>query len=313
MIWNLGEENGPEGSGKPNSDDRGNTNAQRLAFAKFIKETDPYDHPIVVHTYPGDQDKVFPPLLGSPDFDGASLQLSPMSKTREQTLKWRRESAAAGRPWFVCLDEVGPANAGVLPDAADGAEANHRDVRRALWANLLSGGSGAEWYFGYKYPHNDLNLEDFRSRANVWRFSKTRPRVRRNRGPARVPAGAGTVRQRTGRRRPPTRRRGHAGGAVGLRPRRPRPGRAAARRPGVWKPARGAVVRSAGGRRLAGRRIAVDRRPRGGGAFRRAPRRRPHPRLGGEDRRVTPGIPHASQTDGTVLEPRPVRVEPSSG
>ncbi|MFH5806400.1 DUF5060 domain-containing protein [Alienimonas sp. DA493] len=172
LVWNLGEENGPEGEGRPNSDRTSNTDAQRFAFAEFIKETDPYDHPIVVHTYPGKQDAVYAPLLGLPYFDGASLQLNPMSQTREQTLKWRRESAAAGKPWFVCLDETGPANTGVMPDGADGAEKNHRDVRRALWANLLSGGSGAEWYFGYKYPHNDLNLEDFRSRANVWRFSR---------------------------------------------------------------------------------------------------------------------------------------------
>ena len=28
-----------------------------------------------------------------------------------------------------------------------------------------------EWYFGYRYPHNDLNLEDFRSRENWWKQS----------------------------------------------------------------------------------------------------------------------------------------------
>ena len=172
IIWNLGEENGPEGRGKPNTDGFSNADAQRLAFAQFIKETDPHDHPVVVHTYPGQQEAVYTPLLGSPDFDGASLQLSPMSQTREQTLEWRAKSAAAGNPWFVALDEVGPANAGVLPDDAEDAAENHRDVRRALWANLLSGGSGAEWYFGYQYHDNDLNLEDFRSRAEVWRFSK---------------------------------------------------------------------------------------------------------------------------------------------
>ena len=172
IIWNLGEENGPEGRGEPNSDGYGNTDAQRLAFAQFIKETDPHDHPVVVHTYPGQQEAVYTPLLGSPDFDGASLQLSPMSQTREQTIRWRTKSAAAGNPWFVALDEVGPANAGVLPDDDENAAENHRDVRRALWANLLSGGSGAEWYFGYQYHDNDLNLENFRSRAEVWRFSK---------------------------------------------------------------------------------------------------------------------------------------------
>ena len=172
VIWNLGEENGPEGEDKSGPDGRGNTDAQRLAFAAYIKKLDPYAHPVVVHTYPNQQEAVYTPLLGSPHFDGASLQLSPMGKTREETLKWRARSAAAGRPWFVALDEVGPANTGVMPDDADGAADNHRDVRRALWANLLSGGSGAEWYFGYKYHDNDLNLEDFRSRAEVWAFSK---------------------------------------------------------------------------------------------------------------------------------------------
>ena len=58
-----------------------------------------------------------------------------------------------------------------MPDGADGAEENHRRVRRAVWANLFSGGSGCEFYFGYKYPHNDLSLEDFRSRAEAWRWA----------------------------------------------------------------------------------------------------------------------------------------------
>lgn len=55
---------------------------------------------------------------------------------------------------------------GVLTDAED---PEHNDVRYyALWGNLLAGGAGVEWYFGYKHPHNDLNLEDFRSRDRMW-------------------------------------------------------------------------------------------------------------------------------------------------
>jgi len=46
-------------------------------------------------------------------------------------------------------------------------------VRRyALWGNLMAGGGGAEWYFGYQHPHNDLNLEDFRSREKMWRQTR---------------------------------------------------------------------------------------------------------------------------------------------
>ena len=32
--------------------------------------------------------------------------------------------------------------------------------------SLMAGGSGCEWYFGYQYDHNDLNLEDFTARVN---------------------------------------------------------------------------------------------------------------------------------------------------
>ena len=35
----------------------------------------------------------------------------------------------------------------------------------------MAGSAGVEWYFGYRFPHNDLNLEDFRSRENWWKQS----------------------------------------------------------------------------------------------------------------------------------------------
>ncbi len=73
---------------------------------------------------------------------------------------------ASGRPWAVFLDEIGPASTGVKPDADD---PDHDGVRRhALWTPLMRGGSGAEWLFGMRYPHNDINLEDFRSRDRMW-------------------------------------------------------------------------------------------------------------------------------------------------
>ena len=62
ITWNLGEENDE------------NTDAQRKSFAGYIRSLDPYDHPIVIHTYPNQYDQVFNPLLGNPNFEGASLQ-----------------------------------------------------------------------------------------------------------------------------------------------------------------------------------------------------------------------------------------------
>nr|MBP8305231.1 DUF5060 domain-containing protein [Phycisphaerae bacterium] len=139
LVWNLGEENT-------------NTDGQRKAFSQTIRDLDPYDHPIVCHTFPGQYDQVYTPLLGYPHFEGPSLQTN---DTHDQTIRWIDRSAAAGRPWFVCLDEIGPSHTGVMPDAND---YGHDEVRkRHLWANLMAGGAGVEWYSGYRFAHNDLN------------------------------------------------------------------------------------------------------------------------------------------------------------
>jgi hypothetical protein len=161
MTWNLGEENGEAREGAP-----ANSDAERLAYARWFKAHDPYRHPVVVHTWPGKQERIYRPLLGTPDLDGPSLQVHDMRETYAETRKWRDASAKAGRPWFVSLDEIGPAEDGVLTDAED---PDHRDVRiHALWANLMAGGAGVEWYFGYKHPHHDLGAEDWRSRERMW-------------------------------------------------------------------------------------------------------------------------------------------------
>ncbi len=153
VVWNLGEENT-------------NTNAQRKAFASYIRNLDPYDHPIVVHTYPNRYDQVYRPLLGIEHFEGTSLQTN---QAQRQVSLWRGASARAGRRWVVTLDEIGPAGTGVKPDSVD---PTHDAVRgKHLWPALMAGGAGVEWYFGYSYAHNDLNCEDWRSRENLWRMT----------------------------------------------------------------------------------------------------------------------------------------------
>jgi len=154
LVWNLGEENT-------------NTDSQRKTFARYIKELDPYDHPVVMHTYPGKYEEFYSPLLGYKHFDGPSLQTN---DTHAQTIKWVDRSASAGRQWFVCLDEIGPAHTGVKPDKDD---YRHDEVRKKhLWGNLMAGGAGVEWYFGYNYAHNDLNCEDWRSREHMWNLTR---------------------------------------------------------------------------------------------------------------------------------------------
>ncbi len=165
LVWNLGEENT-------------NSHAQRVAFATYLRALDPYDHPIVVHTLSTrkERSRVLTPLLGLDVFEGPSLQIGDVRETHDETLHWVESSRAARRPWFVCLDEIGPADRGVLPDADD---PGHDDPRRyGLWANLMAGGSGAEWYLGSTEFLSsagvrarrwwDLETEDWRAHEGMW-------------------------------------------------------------------------------------------------------------------------------------------------
>jgi len=152
LVWNLGEENT-------------NTPVQRRAFAEYIRGLDPYDHPIVIHTFPSKRQEVYSDLLGYATLDGPSLQLSDMRETYGETLKWMTRSRERGRPWFVCLDEIGPPSIGVKPDSED---PDHDDVRRyALWGNLMAGGAGCEWFF-----QSDNGCEDWRSRDRMWELTR---------------------------------------------------------------------------------------------------------------------------------------------
>jgi hypothetical protein len=163
ITWNMGEENG-FADFSPNAQ----TEAQQRAMVSYIKATDPYDHLVVIHTHSGSKFRynIFEPLVGFEDLDGPSLQIGNTADIHSETLHWIEASGEAGKQWVVCLDEIGPANTGVKPDADDPA---HDTIRHeALWGNLMAGGGGVEWYFGYKFAHNDLNAEDWRSRQNMW-------------------------------------------------------------------------------------------------------------------------------------------------
>lgn len=170
LNWNLGEENTQSAE-------------QQRAMAQYLADTDPYRHNIVVHTFPGAQDRVYPKLVGrdSP-FTGASLQNS-WSTAHQRTLKWVTESAKAGKPWVVANDEQNPADMGVPPDPGyqghdgkgiqGGKPYDLHDIRKyCLWGTLTAGGAGVEYYFGYKLPQNDLVCEDWRSRDRSWEYAR---------------------------------------------------------------------------------------------------------------------------------------------
>jgi hypothetical protein len=159
IVWNLGEENT-------------NTDEQRKAFARYIRETDPYHHPNVIHTFPSQVDQVYTNLLGYPYLEGPSFQFGKAERTHKETVKFLRLARQAGRPWYACQDEIGPASNCVPPDVQDPERAYI--IRNALWGNLMAGGSGAEWIFAYdtwpRVPakHLDIACENWRPWEKLW-------------------------------------------------------------------------------------------------------------------------------------------------
>ncbi len=171
LNWNLGEENTQ-------------STEEQTAMIDWLREIDPYDHHVVVHTFPNQQDKVYNALIGDAStLTGTSLQNSALKDTHWQTVKWVKASAKAGKPWVVAFDEAGSAAHAVCPDLGyqgyDGHDKDgkmthtqHEVRRQVLWGNLMGGGGGLEYYFGYKYAQNDLVCEDWRSRDQSWNYCR---------------------------------------------------------------------------------------------------------------------------------------------
>lgn len=163
LNWNMCEEWG-DGGGFDGVTSMPKYATEYKSLAQYLYAIDPYHHHLVIHN--GEE---FDPLYG-PDFKltGASLQTTEVDfrYVNPWTKKVIERSAAAGKVWAVSCDEPGDPSHALTPDADD---AEHVDARtNGLWGNLLAGGWGTEWYFGYKHAHSDLTCQDYRSRDLFW-------------------------------------------------------------------------------------------------------------------------------------------------
>ena len=151
VIWNIGEENG-------------NSDAQRKDFAAYIRALDPYEHPITVHTRSGKASTFYNGILGDPHFEATSIQGSGDSYN-SWAIELRQRSTQAGRKWAIYGDEQGP---------AVNKNMNNLDTLRkgALWGNLMGGGAGVEWYFGYQEDFADCGSEDWHAAEPLWDMTK---------------------------------------------------------------------------------------------------------------------------------------------
>lgn len=158
MNWNLGEEVGYVNKV---------STAQKVAWAEYFAAHDPYRHHIVIHN----GNKHYDLMGDASPLTGFSLQTNQedFRHVHSSTLNYLRRSVEAGKPWVVACDEPGDAQHSLIPDKENPEHDNAR--QNALWGNLMAGGAGVEWYFGYKHDHSDLTCQDFRVREAMWRQS----------------------------------------------------------------------------------------------------------------------------------------------
>jgi len=167
ITWNLGEEHH-----STKWSPYGQTVDDTKAMADYLHSIDPYNNFIALHThaYHKKRREDLRQYLGYENLKGPSIQAGNINNVHADTKLWLNLSRDSLHPWVVCTDEIGPASKGALPDKHSPM---HDTIRReVLWGNLMAGGAGVEWYFGYRYPHNDLNCEDWRSRDNLWNITR---------------------------------------------------------------------------------------------------------------------------------------------
>lgn len=138
---------------------------EALAYAAYLRALDWAAHPVALHN-PADWAGVYDELLGAPEFSATSMQYL-ADDAGAWVEAWRAASAAAGRPWVIDMDENRPAEMGLTPD-------NAGPLRKEILYDVLFSGGNIEWYAGYHGlpPGGDLNLEDFRTREDMWAYMR---------------------------------------------------------------------------------------------------------------------------------------------
>ena len=152
VKWNLSEEN------------RFPVETLR-AYADYIQALDWAAHPIAAHTYldvAGSPAYSYADMLGDPRFSATSFQYK-WETANGLVEVWRANSAAAGRPWVLDMDE----NFNSLTSS------NEDILRKSILYQVYFSGGNIEWYAGYwDLPlGGDMRMEDFSIREEMWNFT----------------------------------------------------------------------------------------------------------------------------------------------
>ncbi len=136
--------------------------ARHKSFAQYLSVLDWAQHPIAVHSFVDAPDKAYNALLGDELFRVSSIQFS-AENADQFTESWRQQSADAGIPWVIDMDEVGPGSIGLT-------ESNSEQMRRDVLYPVYFSGGNIEWYFGFQGA--DIRTENFRTREPMYRYMR---------------------------------------------------------------------------------------------------------------------------------------------
>ncbi|MDA9773486.1 DUF5060 domain-containing protein [Saprospiraceae bacterium] len=164
VVWDMGEENGPV-HWSPN----GQSREQVKTMLDYFNEIDPYQNLRVIHSHADKKTRheMYNEMLHHPTMNGMSMQIHPRTESHKETKHWLTKS---NNSWSISVDEIGHYTRGADPD--DRPTNNQDSIRKeVLWGNLMAGGSGVEWYFGYLNHNNDLQCEDWRSRDQLFAYT----------------------------------------------------------------------------------------------------------------------------------------------
>jgi len=154
LTWNIGEENGWKDFTGDHTVKKANTTEKRKLYADWIRSLTCYEDHIVVHNGPSEDyhiyDKPGDNILGHKSYSGPSMQGDFLSKkVYQDVLRIRNLSAENGHKWVTSMDEA------YINKWEDGSIDTWR--KDNVWAALMAGGAGIEFYMGGGL---DVSLQD---------------------------------------------------------------------------------------------------------------------------------------------------------
>lgn len=167
ITWNIGEENGWKDYSGDHTVKKANTTEKRKLYSDYIRSLTYYNDHIVVHNGPSEDyhiyDKPNDNILGHESFTGPSMQGDYLSKkVYRDVSRIRKLSVESGHKWVTSMDEP----------YISKWEDSDLDIWRKdnVWATLMAGGAGIEFYMGGGL---DVKLENMRKFEDYFKIMAT--------------------------------------------------------------------------------------------------------------------------------------------